>query len=239
MLKRHGNRSASGNSLHISFIFLEDSRRNAEVFSAWQTITSAEGQSGSGGRIEALEFLNYRPLKLPLIGFTKEYWYWDQWSNQCKRTLLLGYRFPRQSLSGLSAPKAYLHNVKLCGANLSNSNLQDAYLLEAHLENADLGGYLKNADLREANLENADLLGANLQEANLGNANLVRANLENTNLVETDLSGAIYTDSESTIWCSNNDCGTVFPDGFDPKKAGMILMKTQEDYDKWKESRQK
>lgn len=38
----------------ISFIFTEDSRRNAEVFSAWQTITSAEGQSGSGGRIETL-----------------------------------------------------------------------------------------------------------------------------------------------------------------------------------------
>lgn len=66
----------------ISFIFTEDFRRNGQVFFAWQTINSAEGKSVSGGRIEGLEFLNSRPLKLPLIGFTKEYWYWYKWSNQ-------------------------------------------------------------------------------------------------------------------------------------------------------------
>ncbi len=118
----------------ISFIFTEDSRRNAEVFSAWQTITSAEGQSGSGGRVEALEFLNSRPLKLPLIGFTKDYWYWDQWSNQCKKTWRLGYWFPRQSLNGLSAPKAYLSRIKLCGAYLSGANLQNTILYNANLQ---------------------------------------------------------------------------------------------------------
>ncbi|MGK7887417.1 MAG: pentapeptide repeat-containing protein [Crocosphaera sp.] len=209
----------------ISFIFTEDYRRNAEIFSAWQTITSAEGQSGSGGRIEALHFLNSRPLRLPLIGFTKEYWYWDKWSNECKKTWRLGYRFPRQSLSGLSAPKAYLRAINLCDADLSGASLQ------------------------EANLQDVYLLGANLQDAYLGGANLQNASLQDANL-----SKAIYTDKESSfIWQHRSSDGkvsasgvfpkgariTIFPDDFDSKKAGMILIRTKEDYDKWLESRQK
>ncbi|MGK7940185.1 MAG: pentapeptide repeat-containing protein [Crocosphaera sp.] len=250
----------------ISFIFTEDYRRNAEVFSAWQTITSAEGQSGSGGRIKALEFLNSRPLRLPLIGFSKEYWYWDKWNNQCKRTWRLGYRFPRQSLRGLSAPKAYLSKIKLCGANLGSANLEDADLLFANLQNAKLPGAnledadlfkanlqnaylfkanLQNAYLFEANLEDADLLFANLEDAdllfaNLQNANLAGANLEDAKLAGANLQNARYTDLKSTLWwCLQGSCSTIFPDGFEPKKAGMILMRTQEDYEKWKESRQK
>ena len=245
----------------ISFIFTEDYRRNAEVFSAWQTITSAEGQSGSGGRIEALEFLNSRPLKLPLIGFTKEYWYWDKWSNQCKKTWRLGYRFPRQSLSGLSAPnKAYLTAINLCGANLSRANLQDAFLWRANLQNANLwGANLQDAGLSGANLQDATLSRANLQDAGLSRANLqdadlIGANLKNADLIGANLSGAIYADSKSNfilqigltdsmstliLKCSTDSCITTFSDDFDPKKAGMILIRNKEDYEKWKNFRQK
>lgn len=71
-------------------------------------------------------------------------------------------------------------------------------------------------------------------------ANLKGANLSYANLQGANLSGAIYTDSKSeVIGCLNNDCSTIFPDGFDPKKADMILIRTQENYEKWKESRNK
>lgn len=46
------------------------------MFAAWQTITSAHGQSGSGGRIKAIEFLNSRPWRFPWIGFTEKDWFW-------------------------------------------------------------------------------------------------------------------------------------------------------------------
>ena len=44
-----------------TYIGSEKQRRNAEVLNAWQTITNAHGQAGSGGRIQALEFLNASP----------------------------------------------------------------------------------------------------------------------------------------------------------------------------------
>jgi hypothetical protein len=45
----------------VSYVGSEKQRRDAEVLNAWQTLTSAYGQSGSGGRIQALEFLNASP----------------------------------------------------------------------------------------------------------------------------------------------------------------------------------
>ena len=170
----------------------------------------------------------------------------EKWSNQCKKTWRLGFRFPRQNLSGLSAPKAYLNKIKLCGADLSNSNIQDANLWKAKLQNANLfKANLQDTNLWVADLQNADVWEANLQDANLQNADLQNADLSGANLQDGDLreaklSGAIYTDSESKfIWCSNNDCSTIVPDDFDPKQAGRILIRTQEDYDKWKKYRQK
>ncbi len=67
----------------VAFIVGEEVRRNNEVFSAWTTITTAGGQTGSGGRIEALQFLNSRPLRFPWIGFTKQYWFVNKDKGTC------------------------------------------------------------------------------------------------------------------------------------------------------------
>ncbi len=72
--------------------------------------------------------------------------------------------------------------------------------------------------------------------------NLMEANLQNALLSQANLKGAVYNDSNINIsfpWCLNKDCSTIFRDDFDPKKAGMILIRTQEDYNKWLKSRQK
>ena len=148
-----------------------------------------------------------------------------------KKTWRLGYRFPRQSLSGLSAPnKAYLTAINLCGANLSRANLQDAFLWRANLQNANLwGANLQDADLIGANLKNADLIGANLSGA-------IYADSKSNFILQIGL-----TDSMSTLIlkCSTDSCITTFSDDFDPKKAGMILIRNKEDYVKWKNFRQK
>ncbi|MEL6440870.1 MAG: pentapeptide repeat-containing protein, partial [Cyanobacteria bacterium J06621_8] len=147
----------------VTFVFGENVRRNNEVFAAWQTITSAHGQSGSGGRIKALEFLNSRPLRFPWIGWTKDH-FWDERTEQCREKIVFGRRWQREHLNGLSAPnKAYLAEINLCNAILEGANLQDANLWFANLQ---------NAFLEFVNLQDANIWFANLQDADLRNANL-------------------------------------------------------------------
>jgi hypothetical protein len=68
----------------------------------------------------------------------------------------------------------------------SENGGEKAYLREANLRGADLGG----ADLREANLRGADLGGADLKWADLGGADLGEANLREANLRGADLKWA-------------------------------------------------
>ena len=182
----------------VSFIFGENVRRNNEVFTAWQTITGAEGQSGSGGRIEALEFLNSRPLRFPWVGWTEKGLYWDEQEKKCKEKRLFGRRWKQQPLIGLSAPnKAYLEYIHLCKADLGGANLQEARLGGANLQEADLGGAnLQGANLFMVNFQEALLGGANLQKvylfrAKLQKANLFRAKLQKANLSESNFQEAL------------------------------------------------
>ena len=175
----------------VAFVFGENVRRNNEVFSAWQTITSAHGQSGSGGRIKAIEFLNSRPLRFPWIGWTEKDLYWDKREKRCKPKRLLGLRWERQPLIGLSVPnRAYLAGIHLCDANLSNADLTTANLI---------GVKLNGANLSNANLEGASLTGANLTGANLSNVKLAGADLTGANLIETTIIGTKFINLKPDI----------------------------------------
>lgn len=188
----------------LTFIAGEHQRRDAAVYQAWQVVTAASGQENTGGRIKALEFLNSEPRRIP--------WFWLKWE--------------KQPLAGLGAPKAYLKGIKLPGAFLSGANLEGAFLSGANLQRADLGfANLQNADLIHVNLQGAFLIGTNLQGAFLGSANLQKANMDDANL-----QGVTYTDSNSRNetcfkFTTRYPCPTIFPDNFDPKKAGMVLVK--------------
>ncbi len=172
----------------ITFIAGEQGRRDAQVYQAWQVITAAHDQPGSGGRIQALEFLNSEPRRIP--------WFWLHWE--------------RESLEGLEAPKAYLipsrkddqnKGIRLSMANLSYANLQGAKLARANLEGATLyGANLEGADLWQVNLHLADLQNANLQgahlNANLQGAHLRNAHLQRADLIDAQLQGAHLNDAE-------------------------------------------
>jgi len=231
----------------ITFIATEQQRRDAQVYQAWQVIIAAHDQPGSGGRIQALEFLNSTPRRIP--------WFWLRWE--------------RESLSGLEAPKAYLvpsrkddknKGIRLSMANLSYANLQGAKLARANLQGATLyGANLQEADLWQANLQEADLQYANLHlahlNANLHLAHLRHANLQGVDLKDANLQGAIledanvqgadlsdaklqnaklqnaqYTDNSTSqqtckLFTEDYPCPTTFPKDFDPKAAGMELVK--------------
>lgn len=167
----------------VTWLLTGKQRRDAEVYQAWQVITAAHGQSGSGGRRKALESLNSRPWRFPWIGWTGEGWFWDEDDEKCKKKRLLGFRWEREPLVGLSAPNAYLAGIHLCGADLIHANLGGADLKGADLQGANLVlADLKRANLRRANLQKANLVYANLQGAALSYADLKKADLGSANL---------------------------------------------------------
>lgn len=142
-----------------SYVGSEKQRREAEVLNAWQTLTSAYGQSGSGGRIQALEFLNASPganwrRRFPWFCAPHPLCTWPAGS-------LAGINLTvddesRVYLWGITLPRADLRLANLEGAHLGLANLEGAFLGEANLEGAYLGlANLEGAYLRAANLKGA------------------------------------------------------------------------------------
>ena len=93
-------------------------------------------------------------------------------------------------------------------ASLVGANLDEAILVRADLRMANL----REVALRGADLRQAKLNGADLREARLSGADLREASLGGTTLSWAKLSQATY--NEFTKW----------PVGFDPAKAGAILV---------------
>jgi uncharacterized protein YjbI with pentapeptide repeats len=92
----------------------------------------------------------------------------------------------------------------LPGSNMSKGSFVHATLKAANLTGAKLAqADLSGADLRDALLDDADLSGASLERADLR-----LTSLKGATLTGADLTGALYDDK------------TVWPDGFDPDKAG-------------------
>jgi hypothetical protein len=146
---------------------------------------------------------------------------------------LAGANFFEANLKGANLTSANLRGANLSNANLSNANLlrawlSNANLTRAYLPKADLSG----ADLYGADLYGADLYGADLTRANLRGADLTRANLRGANLTGANLSGADLDGANLTgVGLSNvslrrakADQDTLWPEGFDPVAAGVIIQ---------------
>lgn len=131
---------------------------------------------------------------------------------------------------------ANLKNVKFDGADMENTNFQGAILNGASFWN----GNFKNSDFTSADMKNAIVSKANFEGANfsdadlsviifnntiLENANLTNANLEHCYFKNANLKGANLKDAKfrETIYNRN----TIFPDGFDPEKFGLLKAEEQ------------
>lgn len=128
----------------VVFILDSSDRKKTEQYEAWQVINSASGQTGSGGRIQALKELNEAGLDLE------------------------GVAAPGADLSGINLSYGKLSRANLERAQMDRANLRGAKLIAANLRDADLS----RANLRSAELGGADLSGANLRGADLSFANL-------------------------------------------------------------------
>jgi uncharacterized protein YjbI with pentapeptide repeats len=97
----------------------------------------------------------------------------------------------KANLSEVNLSKAKLFNTNLTDADLRLANLEEASLSEANLSDADLRfAYLEKAGLSRADLRRANLSGASLWKAKVEGANLSEANLRKAFLSDADLKGA-------------------------------------------------
>ncbi len=139
-----------------------ENQRKAKHYQAWQVINVAQGKTGSGGRIDALQDLNRDGVSLALIDISNA------------------------TLTGINLKNAILRGANLSNADLPFSNLSGADLQKTNLSETDLSGAnLSRANLSGSNLRNSNLNGSNLTGANLDRTDLSGANL--SNLLEEDI----------------------------------------------------
>ena len=134
-------------------------RKKQKHYQAWQVINTAQGKSGSGGRILAMEELNAD--KIPLVGV------------DVSKAALQGLRLKNANLVRADFEAADLRDCVFDGAHMEVANL-----LNANLRN----GKLRGVHLRDSSLENADLFGADLTDADLSYTTLKEADLRHADL---------------------------------------------------------
>jgi hypothetical protein len=114
-------------------------RLEQKHYQAWQVINTAEGKTGNGGRMQALQELNADGVPLVNIDVADAF------------------------LPGINLPGALLSRAKLSGADLRGANLSGADLSETEMVFTNLrGANLRQVDLGDADLTDADLTGADL-----------------------------------------------------------------------------
>lgn len=134
-------------------------RTQQRHFQAWMVINTAQGKTGNGGRIEALQELNDDEVKLVGVDVSQAY------------------------LQGIRLDHANLRRADLHEADMRNASLRYAHLEQVNFHSANLQG----ADLSNADLTNADLSGSDLTDANLTGATLKGAIVGGADLGKTDL----------------------------------------------------
>jgi Pentapeptide repeats (9 copies) len=144
----------------VIFYFSESGDRiKQRHYQAWQVINTAQGNGGSGGRIEALQELNAD--KVPLVGV-------DVSSAFLQGLDLHGANLMRSDFSSADLRNSNFTAVDFTLANLNSANLRNAHLDHAKFDQADL----RNGDLTGASLASADLSGASLDDSDLSHADL-------------------------------------------------------------------
>ncbi len=153
-------------------------QRKTRQYQAWQAITLAQGKSGNGGRIAALQDLYKQRVSLRGVNLTGDT------TRTHGGAYLRDLELPPRAGSFVDwllrrTPKGVdLTEADLRGADLRDADLRNAILQKAKLQGADLtNAHLQGADLSHARLQDAELRGAQLQKADLTEANLENAHI--------------------------------------------------------------
>ncbi len=148
---------------------------------------------------------------------------------------LNGANFTDATLTGANFRKASVKRAVFSGASI-----QDVSFVSADLTGADLRGTVGEADYRAANMTNANFEGLSFQGFALGDCNcrganfkkakiataIYRCNFRGADFSGASLRGATIDTRGVTEWKGAiYDDDTAFPDGFDPKAAGLVFVK--------------
>jgi len=161
-------------------------RKKQKHYQAWQVINTAQGKSGGGGRIEALQELNAD--KIPLVGV------------DAARAFLQGVKLVKANLLRSNFEAADLRDCVLDGSHMEFSNLK-----YANFRN----GNLRGTFLRESDLESTDFFGANLTGADLSVTNLKDADLRYADLQGIQWRGILSMEAANIFGVKNAPEGFV------------------------------
>jgi uncharacterized protein YjbI with pentapeptide repeats len=191
-------------SLLANSIFNLSGVEKQKFSQAWQVIIAATGQSGLGGRNEALEYLSGKTF-IPFLN-------WG--APKCKRdnNCLVGIEINNANLKTVDLESANLDSSVFRGTNFRYANLKNATFTNARLQ----GSVFKGANLYKVNFAYSNLINtvftenflkdsknnniafnaANLDDSNLESANLTSSMLERVSFRNANLKGANFTSAK-------------------------------------------
>lgn len=174
----------------IAYLAGEEERVQQRHTELWRTLVLAQGKSGSGGRVSALESLNTDLVDLSGVNVQNAYLR----EVQLDASVLIDARLDSADLTSSNLCLAQMEGASLRGASLPFANLRGADLRRANLEGANLA----YADLTGATLRRANLSGADLEGTMLADADLTLADLRHVTANEATLRG-IRSAAEATL----------------------------------------
>jgi hypothetical protein len=122
-----------------------------------------------------------------------------------------------KDLNGIAMSGADLSGAQLVYREMREADFTGANLTRARLQGSDLrAAKFVRANLTDTSFHKADLRGADLSRAKVRNADFTQAHLEGANMRVVTLETA---DLKATY-----DDSTLWPDNFDPIKAGAVLV---------------
>ncbi|WP_353258477.1 pentapeptide repeat-containing protein [Prochlorothrix hollandica] len=207
----------------------------------WEIIRAEDSPIQGGSRV-ALEQLHRNGSDLSNL--------------QAPEASLQNIQLPGAKLNQANFSQGQLDSADFSGAQLRRSNFESASLVNAKLGYSRLHGvgqgtivatvetlvhpllpplWQRGADLQEARFKDANLTGADLREANLQGADLrnvifTATLLQGADLSGTDLRSAYLNTTLDQVTFTNALYSylTVFPAGFDPTAAAMVLEESLE-----------
>ncbi|MBD2136926.1 pentapeptide repeat-containing protein [Anabaena sp. FACHB-1237] len=176
----------------VSYYQEAPKRKQQAHYQAWEIINGAKDQSGSGGRIEALQELNKDGVSLRYVILNNA----DLSGISLNNAFLIDANFQNSKLTCITRDNGKEECTKILNTNLSYSNLQ--------------GAELYNADFQKSNFFKAKMQGAKLRDTKLKGADFEKAELQGANFPGADLEGANFKGAII--------CGDVFDKSTESKK---------------------
>jgi hypothetical protein len=157
-------------------------QQQAAQYQAWNVLSAAQGKGGSGGRIQALEYLN--SLGVVLYGADLSHAYLGE------------VKLPKASLGRANLDSAVLEGADLRHANMAAATARGAVFRYANLDSANLDfADLRGAYLSYSSGDAVSFMMTNLQGAQMYNAGI----LSNADFGGADLRYALLG-TPSGIW---------------------------------------